>query len=1356
MLLDRIDIDAHGPLQRVELGPFSEHLNVVRGPEGSGKTAIARFVRDSLVERDYPLGMLSSSTGRVVFADGNGLVHCRREKDGTAQGRRHIEFESRGELDHRYGPLESVWLDGIASSTDSHRAAQSLQVSEALVDSVLTDTAVTSVARVVSACVRGGLDCSKTFGSLPLTRGSVYEDRESLKRHASDFGSFGEHHYESNRQLRSQLAEVEAELGRLGGENRDYESLVARRTWLTHQLARTADPADHGDAHLTDSSGYGRSRRSHLQSRASELHDRARRLRARQSELRGWVAELDADRMHRDAAGPKFSHQRSREYYDRAAETDVTLSRQLEDLDAQMIRWRRALSEVRGLRRTLVSGVGLRSDQRWSPVDEQSLRRMRLDGFLHSVNRYDRSKQWDDFYPETYRSIHQSDDIDHRIHSATRQIDWLLDRYGKNRPQHAWYESGRSDYRAASTLDGALRAIREDLQQIHRYGQHRIDPRSRRPIGDLEELRRSEQWLVSAISQLDAHREALLRKHRGVSAAEVGDWSLYARDERRVLSSEHEDILSELDRITASLDACLSEAAEVRHELRSLLSVDTAGFTSTPLHPSRNHHRRDRDALTEEVRDIDHRLSMLSRVQWLRTRKSQLLAQLGVTHKTVASNSPLADAASQWLVRLTGGRLHRIDWSTERFLRDDRSFHQNSHQQTGVTIQGHDEATCSATDRALAVMAVRLAAGDFLARTGRHLPLVIETHAQMSAMNNRETSTVGGAAYHHHGEHVVSNHPVAAALRDYASSGRQVIVLTSNKTLADQLSRVGARTFEIHSQRVVHPHRPLWKSQYALEQYVGPHPHTYGFRDVPHDQEHRAMNPHANINRDLDMAWRESNGAFDHPDRVSDVNRQHHDTDSARDGIQHRDGFYFANTYTTVRPDEGQGQSSVGADHRPGNRGSDPNDQRRRSTTSPFYLTVDSPIDQAPSIDAVASARLRGLKVTHITHLMQHDPNRLADALGLGNVDASTIRRWQAECRLVCRVPQLRGFDARVLVGCGITTPADLAETHPMDLLREVESFLATDRGQQILLSGTSHELSRITSWIATANSTSESELQMFGEGHQAKKHHAEATHRKRRSYYRGFQDPRPAGDESESADASRQASARRRVVRAAKGRPSEMSLAQSAGRNASRSSGKGRRWSDESEYSKTGRRRRSNGDAKQRRVVRYEREADESVEIESTTRETPREVRELKFYLNRESPVVDAPSIGERMAERLQEIEIFSIDDLLNADPDSVAAELDHRRVSADTVVQWQQQSTLVCCVPMLRGHDAQLLVAAEVVTPEALAEYDAEDLFGLIEPISISNEGKRILRGGKLPDLEEVTDWVHFAQHNRELRAA
>ena len=125
-------------------------------------------------------------------------------------------------------------------------------------------------------------------------------------------------------------------------------------------------------------------------------------------------------------------------------------------------------------------------------------------------------------------------------------------------------------------------------------------------------------------------------------------------------------------------------------------------------------------------------------------------------------------------------------------------------------------------------------------------------------------------------------------------------------------------------------------------------------------------------------------------------------------------------------------------------------------------------------------------------------------------------------------------------------------------------------------------------------------------------------------------------------------------------------------------------------------------------------------------------------------------------MSERLEAVGIRTVNDLLEADPESLATALDHRRIDASTIVTWQQQATLVCRIPMLRGHDAQLLVAAEVTTPEEVAAYDPNDLLALIIPNSKSSEGKRILRGGKLPDLEEMNEWISHAQQNRALVAA
>ena len=48
------------------------------------------------------------------------------------------------------------------------------------------------------------------------------------------------------------------------------------------------------------------------------------------------------------------------------------------------------------------------------------------------------------------------------------------------------------------------------------------------------------------------------------------------------------------------------------------------------------------------------------------------------------------------------------------------------------------------------------------------------------------------------------------------------------------------------------------------------------------------------------MAWREAYGFYDNPDRACGPVNASEFTDFARDGIDHRDGYYFADTYTTV------------------------------------------------------------------------------------------------------------------------------------------------------------------------------------------------------------------------------------------------------------------------------------------------------------------------------------------------------------------------------------------------------------------------------------------------------------------------
>ena len=145
-----------------------------------------------------------------------------------------------------------------------------------------------------------------------------------------------------------------------------------------------------------------------------------------------------------------------------------------------------------------------------------------------------------------------------------------------------------------------------------------------------------------------------------------------------------------------------------------------------------------------------------------------------------------------------------------------------------------------------------------------------------------------------------------------------------------------------------------------------------------------------------------------------------------------------------------------------------------------------------------------------------------------------------------------------------------------------------------------------------------------------------------------------------------------------------------------------------------------------------------------------------LRFYLEPKDPVVDAPSIGPKTAEKLHAVSIMTVADLLAVDPDQLAQRLDDRRISAETIKQWQLQAELVCCVPNLRGHDAQILVACGIEDPVTLASQEPGSFLSRVSQFVNSKEGQRAIRSAKKPDLAEVTAWIQWAESARQLRAA
>ncbi|MEQ1647718.1 MAG: DUF4332 domain-containing protein [Hyphomicrobiaceae bacterium] len=140
-------------------------------------------------------------------------------------------------------------------------------------------------------------------------------------------------------------------------------------------------------------------------------------------------------------------------------------------------------------------------------------------------------------------------------------------------------------------------------------------------------------------------------------------------------------------------------------------------------------------------------------------------------------------------------------------------------------------------------------------------------------------------------------------------------------------------------------------------------------------------------------------------------------------------------------------------------------------------------------------------------------------------------------------------------------------------------------------------------------------------------------------------------------------------------------------------------------------------------------------------------------ILLSADQDIVDAPSIGPKMAELFRAVGIDTVEDFLRAHPIALAARLEQKHIDAEQLEAWQDQARLVMSVPGLRGTHAQLLVGSGYRSLDAVAAADISKLCSDVLTFATSKPGQRILRDGAAPSVERVRAWAEAA---RSVKAA
>jgi len=138
------------------------------------------------------------------------------------------------------------------------------------------------------------------------------------------------------------------------------------------------------------------------------------------------------------------------------------------------------------------------------------------------------------------------------------------------------------------------------------------------------------------------------------------------------------------------------------------------------------------------------------------------------------------------------------------------------------------------------------------------------------------------------------------------------------------------------------------------------------------------------------------------------------------------------------------------------------------------------------------------------------------------------------------------------------------------------------------------------------------------------------------------------------------------------------------------------------------------------------------------------------------QSNVCDVLGLGPRAAGSLARVGIYSVDDLLAVSPALVEVRLKDKKLSAETIGDWQREARLVVLLPELPPEAARLLAAAGYSCPEQIARCAPTELVIAYETLKQEHKHAAWVTDMKQPGIAEFCAWITCAKKSLHQHAA